>query len=75
MSVFALFFITALLIKNIVAFASDALIVAEGVAFAFIIASAVVWLVVVVAHRSNVKRLLTRCENKTGVHKLFKKSK
>ena len=75
MSVFALFFITALLIKNIIAFASDALIVAEGVAFAFIIASAVVWLVVVVAHRSNVKRLFTRCENKTGVHKLFKKSK
>ena len=75
MSVFALFFITSLLTKSIIAFATDCAIIAEGLVFAFIVAVVVVWVVVVVAHRSNVKRLFTRCENKTGVHKLFKNKK
>ena len=73
MSVFALFFATSLLVKNIIAVVNDALISASGVAFAFIIAIAVVWFVVIIAHRSNIKRLFTACENKTGIHKLFKK--
>lgn len=73
MSVFALFFATSLLVKNIIAVVNDALISASGVAFAFIIAISVVWVVVIVAHRSNIKRLFTACENKTGIHKLFKK--
>ncbi len=73
MSVFALFFATSLLVKNIIAVLNDALISASGVAFAFIIAISVVWIVVIVAHRSNIKRLFTACENKTGIHKLFKK--
>ena len=73
MSVFALFFATSLLVKNIIAVVNDALISASGFTFAFIIAIAVVWLVVIVAHRSNIKRLFTACENKTGIHKLFKK--
>ena len=73
MSVFALFFATSLLVKNIIAVVNDALISASGVAFAFIVAISVVWVVVIIAHRSNIKRLFTACENKTGIHKLFKK--
>ena len=73
MSVFALFFATSLLVKNIITIVNDAFISASGVAFVFIIAIAVVWTVVIVAHRSNIKRLFTACENKTGIHKLFKK--
>ena len=75
MSVFALFFATTLLVKNIIAFANDALILSSGTLFAFVIAVCIVWIVVIVAHRSNVKRLFTACENKTGIHKLFKKKK
>ena len=75
MSVFALFFATSLLVKSIVSFTNNAVILAEGVAFVFIILVAIVWLVVIVAHRSNIKRLFTASENKTGIHKLIKKKK
>lgn len=73
MSVFALFFATSLLVKNIIGFVNDVAIASSGVMVAFIVAVAVVWTVVIVAHRSNIKRLFTACENKTGIHKLFKK--
>ena len=73
MSVFALFFATSLLVKNIIGFVNDVAIASSGVMVAFIVAVAVVWLVVIIAHRSNIKRLFTACENKTGIHKLFKK--
>jgi len=75
MSVFALFFITSLLAKNIVTFFLDSAIMASASIIAFIFAVFVVWFVVVIAHRSNIKRLFGRCENKTGIHKLFKKKK
>ena len=75
MSVFALFFITSTLTKSIIAFATNAAIVVECAVVAFVVAVVVVGAVVVIAHRSNVKRLFTACENKTGIHKLFKKKK
>ena len=75
MSVFALFFATSLLVKNIIAFCNDVAIVGAGAVAAFIVAVAVVWAVVIIAHRSNIKRLFSACENKTGIHKLFKKKK
>lgn len=73
MSVFALFFATSLLVQNIISFACDAAVMASGALAFFIIVLAVDWLTVIVAHRSNIGRLFKGTENKTGVHKMFRK--
>ena len=73
MSVFALFFATALLVQNIICFVLDTAIVSSGALAFFIVVMAIDWFVVIFAHRSNIKRLFGGCENKTGTGKLFGK--
>ena len=73
MSVFALFFATALLVQNIICFVLDTAIVSSGALAFFIAAVAIDWFVVIFAHRSNIRRLFGGCENKTGTGKLFGK--
>lgn len=73
MSVFALFFATALLAQNIIVLSLDSAVTAAGALAFFIVVACVDWFVVIFAHRSNIKRLFGGCENKTGTSKLFKK--
>ena len=75
MSVFALFFATALFVQNTVRFFTEPFIAECGYIWIFIVVMAIVWLAVIIAHRSNIKRLLTGCENKTGIRKAFSKKK
>ena len=75
MSVFALFFATALFVQNTVRFFTEPFIAECGYIWLFIVVMAIVWFAVIIAHRSNIKRLLTGCENKTGIRKAFSKKK
>lgn len=76
MSIFAMLFITSILVRGILLFTVfDGAIMSSGSAWMFIITVAVDWLLVVVAHRGNVKRLFTGTENKSGLRNKLKKKK
>ncbi len=73
MSVFALFFATALLVQNIITLATTDAITQAGALVFFVVVLVINWFTVIFAHRGNIKRLFKGCENKTGIRKIFKK--
>lgn len=73
MSVFAIFFATALLVQNIITITLTTAVADAGILVFFIVILSINWFTVIFAHRGNIKRLFKGCENKTGIRKLFKK--
>ncbi|HPG92358.1 MAG TPA: glycerol-3-phosphate 1-O-acyltransferase PlsY [Clostridia bacterium] len=76
MSIFALLNITAQFIYTAIYALTNSALTADGVAIPVTVTIGIIWLVIVIAHRGNIKRLLTGTENNSGVRAgLFSKRK
>lgn len=67
MSIFALLNITAQFVYTAIVSLTNSALTADGVAIPITVTIGIIWFIIVIAHRANIKRLLTGTENNSGV--------
>jgi hypothetical protein len=67
MSIFALLNITAQFVYTAIVSLTNPALTADGVAIPITVTIGIIWFIIVIAHRANIKRLLTGTENNSGV--------